>query len=208
MVVCSREYRGSTYLLREAVPSDCRLLYDWRMDPVTRAGSFGHDTFPYEEHEKWFRKLMADPCRKQFILLRLPGRSASADSSKAEQPGTDYNAVGGSRAAEPQTTADAAGDALPAATPAAQLRLDLLGQEAEISYSVAAAERGKGIGTLLIQTAVSYAGNLSGIRTLTAEVLPDNTASRRIFEKCGFHLSGEKPGKLLYIYKLKGDTDG
>lgn len=167
MVVCSREYRGSTYLLREAVPSDCRLLYDWRMNPVTRAGSFGHDTFPYEEHEKWFRKLMADPCRKQFILLRMP-----------------------------------------AATPAAQLRLDLLGQEAEISYSVAAAERGKGIGTLLIQTAVSYAGNLSGIRTLTAEVLPDNTASRRIFEKCGFHLSGEKPGKLLYIYKLKGDTDG
>lgn len=167
MVVCSREYRGSTYLLREAVPSDCRLLYDWRMDPVTRAGSFGHDTFPYEEHEKWFRKLMADPCRKQFILLRLP-----------------------------------------AATPAAQLRLDLLGQEAEISYSVAASERGKGLGTLLIQMAVSYAGKLSGIRTLTAEVLPDNTASRRIFEKCGFHLSGEKPGKLLYIYKLKGDTDG
>lgn len=167
MVVCSREYRGSTYLLREAVPSDCRLLYDWRMDPVTRAGSFGHDTFPYEEHEKWFRKLMADPCRKQFILLRLP-----------------------------------------AATPAAQLRLDLLGQEAEISYSVAASERGKGLGTLLIQMAVSYAGNLSGIRTLTAEVLPDNTASRRIFEKCGFYLSGEKPGKLLYIYKLKGDTDG
>ena len=167
MVVCSREYRGSTYLLREAVPSDCRLLYDWRMDPVTRAGSFGHDTFPYEEHEKWFRKLMADPCRKQFILLRMP-----------------------------------------AATPAAQLRLDLLGQEAEISYSVAAAERGKGLGTLLIQMAVSHARNVSGIRTLTAEVLPDNTASRRIFEKCGFHLSGEKPGKLLYIYKLKGDTDG
>ena len=208
MVVCSREYRGSTYLLREAVPSDCRLLYDWRMDPVTRAGSFGHDTFPYEEHEKWFRKLMADPCRKQFILLRLPGRSASADSSTAEQPGTEHNAVGGSRAAEPQTTADAAGDALPAATPAAQLRLDLLGQEAEISYSVAAAERGKGLGTLLIQMAVSHARNVSGIRTLTAEVLPDNTASRRIFEKCGFHLSGEKPGKLLYIYKLKGDTDG
>ena len=204
MVVCSREYRGSTYLLREAVPSDCRLLYDWRMDPVTRAGSFGHDTFPYEEHEKWFRKLMADPCRKQFILLRMP----AADSGTAEQPGTEHNAIGGSRAAEPQTTADAAGDALPAATPAAQLRLDLLGQEAEISYSVAAAERGKGIGTLLIQTAVSYAGNLSGIRTLTAEVLPDNTASRRIFEKCGFPLSGEKPGKLLYIYKLKGDTDG
>lgn len=167
MVVCSREYRGSTYLLREAVPSDCRLLYDWRMDPVTRAGSFGHDTFPYEEHEKWFRKLMADPCRKQFILLRMPVE-----------------------------------------TPAAQLRLELSGQEAEISYSVAASERGKGLGTLLIQMAVSYAGNLSGIRTLTAEVLPDNTASRRIFEKCGFHLSGEKPGKLLYIYKLKGDTDG
>lgn len=192
MVVCSREYRGSTYLLREAVPSDCRLLYDWRMDPITRAGSFGHDTFPYEEHEKWFRKLMADPCRKQFILLRMP----AAGSSAAEQP------------VAAQTAADSTEAALPAATPAAQLRLDLLGQEAEISYSVAAAERGKGIGTLLIQTAVSYAGNLSGIRTLTAEVLPDNTASRRIFEKCGFHLSGEKPGKLLYIYKLKGDTDG
>lgn len=192
MVVCSREYRGYTYLLREAVPSDCRLLYDWRMDPVTRAGSFGHATFPYEEHEKWFRKLMADPCRKQFILLRMP----AAGSSAAELP------------VAAQTAADSTEAVLPAATPAAQLRLDLLGQEAEISYSVAAAERGKGIGTLLIQTAVSYAGNLSGIRTLTAEVLPDNTASRRIFEKCGFHLSGEKPGKLLYIYKLKGDTDG
>ena len=192
MVVCSREYRGSTYLLREAVPSDCRLLYDWRMDPVTRAGSFSNDIFPYEEHEKWFWKLMADPCRKQFILLRMP----AAGSSAAELP------------VAAQTAADSTEAVLPAATPAAQLRLDLLGQEAEISYSVAAAERGKGIGTLLIQTAVSYAGNLSGIRTLTAEVLPDNTASRRIFEKCGFHLSGEKPGKLLYIYKLKGDTDG
>lgn len=167
MVVCSREYRGSTYLLREAVPSDCRLLYDWRMDPVTRAGSFGHDTFPYEEHEKWFRKLMADPCRKQFILLRMPVE-----------------------------------------TPAAQLRLDLSGQKAEISYSVAASERGKGLGTLLIQMAVSHARNVSGIRTLTAEVLPDNTASRRIFEKCGFHLLRKEPGKLLYIYNLKGDTDG
>ena len=192
MVVCSREYRGSTYLLREAVPSDCRLLYDWRMDPVTRAGSFGHDTFPYEEHEKWFRKLMADPCRKQFILLRMP----AAGSSAAELP------------VAAQTAADSTEAVLPAATPAAQLRLDLLGQEAEISYSVAAAERGKGIGTLLIQTAVSYAGNLSGIRTLTAEVLPDNTASRRIFEKCGFHLLRKEPGKLLYIYNLKGDTDG
>lgn len=208
MVVCSREYRGSTYLLREAVPSDCRLLYDWRMDPVTRAGSFSNDIFPYEEHEKWFWKLMADPCRKQFILLRLPGRSASADSSTAEQPGAEHNAVGGSRAAEPQTTADAAGDALPAATPAAQLRLDLSGQEAEISYSVAASERGKGLGTLLIQMAVSHARNVSGIRTLTAEVLPDNTASRRIFEKCGFHLLRKEPGKLLYIYNLKGDTNG
>ena len=167
MVVCSREYRGSTYLLREAVPSDCRLLYDWRMDPVTRAGSFGHDTFPYEEHEKWFRKLMADPCRKQFILLRMPVE-----------------------------------------TPAAQLRLDLSGQKAEISYSVAASERGKGLGTLLIQMAVSHARNVSGIRTLTAEVLPDNTASRRIFEKCGFHLLRKEPGKLLYIYNLKGDTAG
>ena len=61
MVVCSREYRGSTYLLREAVPSDCRLLYDWRMDPVTRAGSFGHDTFPYEGHySNWYRLKLPD----------------------------------------------------------------------------------------------------------------------------------------------------
>ncbi len=192
MVVCSREYRGSTYLLREAVPSDCRLLYDWRMDPVTRAGSFSHDIFPYEEHEKWFRKLMSDPCRKQFILLRMP----AAGSSAAEQPGTA------------QTAADSTEAVLPAATPAAQLRLDLSGQEAEISYSVAASERGKGLGTLLIQMAVSHARNVSGIRTLTAEVLPDNTASRRIFEKCGFHLLRKEPGKLLYIYNLKGDTDG
>lgn len=202
MVVCSREYRGYTYLLREAVPSDCRLLYDWRMDPVTRAGSFGHATFPYEEHEKWFRKLMADPCRKQFILLRMPARADAAE--KGGRP------AGGSRAAEAHTAAaaDAGAEQPAAATPAAQLRLDLTGQEAEISYSVAAAERGKGLGTLLIQMAVSYAGNLSGIRTLTAGVLPDNAASRRIFEKCGFRLFSEEPGKLLYIYKLKGDTDG
>ncbi|MDD6715210.1 MAG: GNAT family N-acetyltransferase [Firmicutes bacterium] len=197
MVVCSREYRGSTYLLREAVPSDCRLLYDWRMDPVTRAGSFGHNVFPYEEHEKWFRKLMADPCRKQFILLRLPAGVATGGIRAVEQPCAG------------RTAADAAGTAQSsAAAPAAQLRLDLTGQEAEISYSVAASERGKGIGTLLIRMAVSYAGNLSGIRALTAEVLPDNTASRRIFEKCGFHLLSEEPGRLLYICKLKGDTDG
>ena len=132
---------------------------------------------------------MADPCRKQFILLRMP----AAGSSAAEQPGTA------------QTAADSTEAVLPAATPAAQLRLDLSGQKAEISYSVAASERGKGLGTLLIQMAVSHARNVSGIRTLTAEVLPDNTASRRIFEKCGFHLLRKEPGKLLYIYNLKGD---
>lgn len=197
MVVCTREYRGFTYLLREAVPSDCRLLYDWRMDPVTRAGSFGHNVFPYEEHEKWFRRLMADPHRKQFVLLRMPAGVATGGIRAVEQPCAG------------RTAADAAGIAQPsAAAPAAQLRLDLTGQEAEISYSVAASERGKGIGTLLIRMAVSYAGNLSGIRALTAEVLPDNTASRRIFEKCGFHLLSEEPGRLLYICKLKGDTDG
>lgn len=59
---------GDRLCLRRAVPSDCRLLYDWRNDPLVRENSFHHESFPYEAHVQWFEKLLKDPDRVQYVL--------------------------------------------------------------------------------------------------------------------------------------------
>lgn len=73
-------------------------------------------------------------------------------------------------------------------TPVGLFRIDFTGrEEAEISYSVAKAYRHRGYGTEIIRAGEKLVGeNFSVIHILTAGVKPDNQASCRIFEKCGF----------------------
>ena len=55
--------------LREATMEDMDLLLEWANDPVTRANSFSTDPIPYENHVRWFTKLLANPHSRQFILM-------------------------------------------------------------------------------------------------------------------------------------------
>ena len=54
--------------LRPWQESDCRMIYDWRMDPAVRAKSFNNNEFPYEDHKKWFQNFMENKLSFGFIL--------------------------------------------------------------------------------------------------------------------------------------------
>ena len=71
-----------------------------------------------------------------------------------------------------------------------------------ISYSVDAGERGKGIGTKLLSL---VARKLYGTEliTLAGQVKPDNTASRKAFERAGFMESNRKLEYIEYRKALR-----
>lgn len=54
----------------EAVQQDdCRDLWLWRNDPLTRVNSLSTDEVSFEQHCKWFNALMSD--NSQFLMLGL-----------------------------------------------------------------------------------------------------------------------------------------
>lgn len=55
--------------LRKATKEDMDLLYQWANDPGVRAHSFSVSEINYEEHQKWFRELLEDPMRRQYIYV-------------------------------------------------------------------------------------------------------------------------------------------
>ena len=60
--------------LREAVASDARLLFDWVNDPVVRAQSFTQTMIPWEDHQRWFARKLADTRCLLWIALDARGR--------------------------------------------------------------------------------------------------------------------------------------
>lgn len=71
------------------------------------------------------------------------------------------------------------------------------GGVAEVSVYVSAAARGRGVGRALLQALVEESER-QGLWTLQAGVFPENLASVRIHERCGFRVVGrrEKLGRL------------
>jgi len=55
--------------LREAINEDRDLLYEWVNDPETRRASFHSDIINYEEHCRWFEKILMDNGELQYILM-------------------------------------------------------------------------------------------------------------------------------------------
>lgn len=58
-------FMGSTsmdqdFLLRLATSSDCKTVWEWANDPVTRNASFSSDIIPWEDHVNWFNTKLAD----------------------------------------------------------------------------------------------------------------------------------------------------
>lgn len=53
--------------LRLATEEDCRLLWEWANDADVRAASFSSNAITWEEHTKWFRKMMN--ATESFIFI-------------------------------------------------------------------------------------------------------------------------------------------
>ena len=74
---------------------------------------------------------------------------------------------------------------------------------AEIAFVVIDAYQGQGIGTLLMRHLAAIARS-AGLKELIAEVLPENTAMRKVFSKFGFK-NGPAPGPQVVHLVLKLD---
>lgn len=72
------------------------------------------------------------------------------------------------------------------------VELRLAGDEAEVSYNVAAELRGQGIAPRALQAFLTWAAQQIGLRRAHLACHIDNTASRRVAEKCGFVPVGQQ----------------
>ena len=72
----------------------------------------------------------------------------------------------------------------------------------EIGYTLAPSMRCKGIGTAAVAALVRCLATVPGIREVTAVTGAENTASRRLLERQGFHLTGPLQGTDEVRYTL------
>jgi RimJ/RimL family protein N-acetyltransferase len=73
---------------------------------------------------------------------------------------------------------------------------------AEMAFVVVDAWQGNGVGSILMRHLTKFA-NDAGLQELTAEVLPENAAMRKIFQKFGFTPAPHRdPGTIHLVLKL------
>ena len=70
--------------------------------------------------------------------------------------------------------------------------LDIKGDECEVGYWIARPYWGMGICTEALRLVVDYCFNEKGFSTLWGDFFPDNPASGRVMEKCGFTDTGRE----------------
>jgi RimJ/RimL family protein N-acetyltransferase len=70
--------------------------------------------------------------------------------------------------------------------------------QAEIAFVVIDAYQGKGLGTLLMRH-LSIVARKAGLKELIAEVLPENAAMRKVFEKFGFQAQRRSDPQVLHL---------
>lgn len=68
----------------------------------------------------------------------------------------------------------------------------------EIGYSLAAPWRGRGLGTEAVTALVDWVAGQPGVRVVEASVQVGNQASRRLLERLGFTLTGERDRQWLF----------
>lgn len=64
----SRKTKESGYL-RLAAETDGDILFDWANDPLVRKNSFSSKMISYDEHKKWFKKLLENKNCRQYIYM-------------------------------------------------------------------------------------------------------------------------------------------
>jgi RimJ/RimL family protein N-acetyltransferase len=69
---------------------------------------------------------------------------------------------------------------------------------AEVAFAVIDEYQGQGIGLALMRHLFTLA-RAAGLKEFIAEVLPDNTAMLKVFEKCGLELRKKRDRQVVYI---------
>ena len=75
-----------------------------------------------------------------------------------------------------------------------ELRID--GENGDVGYVLAASHWGQGIAPEALTAVIEFARRL-GLRRITGTCDPNNRASIRVFEKCGFRYAGRKTADLI-----------
>lgn len=57
--------------IRKADIQDMDLIYEWANDPVVRRNGFHTDPIPYENHVKWYQRLMEDEASCIYIVSQM-----------------------------------------------------------------------------------------------------------------------------------------
>ncbi len=107
VITAIKEAKARGLSLRKAEQEDCRLLWEWANDPLTREASFSTKTIPWEDHVRWFGAKLSDPSCYYYILtdeegtpigqVRFDVSSAEAEVSVSIAPnfrGYTYGANG------------------------------------------------------------------------------------------------------------------
>ena len=162
---------NKSIVLRKATMEDAELLFRWKNDPDTIANSITKRGVTMEEHVNWLQKVIDNPDRQLFIL--------DIDGVSVGQLRLDMEIMEQVENKEIHNYSN-----IPNIT-------------AEISYGLALEHRGKGLGRVLLEQAESLAGVLN-LKELTAEVLPHNIASQKLFRSLGF---AEEQKDDLYVYR-------
>ncbi|MCX7001474.1 MAG: GNAT family N-acetyltransferase [Candidatus Sumerlaeota bacterium] len=93
------------------------------------------------------------------------------------------------------------GEVLPDQSPCGQVRFDLLSpEEAEISIVIAPEWRGKGLGKKIISAGVEkFHVENPAVLTIIANIKPENAASKKVFQHCGFEYIETYMGKEDFL---------
>ena len=69
-----RELTNGDYTLREITPADAQRLYDWRMEPSTRAMFKTTDLIPYETHQRFIDRYFDPSNDERWLVLEHEGK--------------------------------------------------------------------------------------------------------------------------------------
>jgi RimJ/RimL family protein N-acetyltransferase len=78
------------------------------------------------------------------------------------------------------------------------IRFDRFDDAWVVNIMIAPEQRGRGHSAAMLRSAILRLGDLVGAVPLAASIRPENAASIRIFERCGFHRVWERNGLLRY----------
>ena len=87
-----------------------------------------------------------------------------------------------------------------------QVRVDLKDGIGTVSIAVAPSQRGRGLGSAVLQAMVIEMQREAGIQRLRAQAHADNIASIRAFERAGFHLEGRHEPDFIVLERGVGQN--